>query len=100
MRLRDFNSRYKAITAEIVTHMRERTKLSQDFRRECPHLPRDLVEKVNYYEDEYGKSMESWTDYNITCKRCQVSLVKVKRGQYKNIREVREAIKRKAAQDD
>ena len=35
----------------------------------CPH--ETIIVDVEYHEDEYGKTMESWTTYEMSCTFCK-----------------------------
>ena len=71
-----------------------RSAYVKQFKQTCPHPTKDLDVMRNSYDDEYGRSMESWTDYDYTCKRCGVTHYKHKNGRL-NVKECRDLLNSK-----
>lgn len=64
------------------------------FKVDCPHPENKLDGESNYYEDEYGCHMSSWTDYNYRCTRCGIEVKCVKKAQ--DIKSLQQTLKDEA----
>ncbi len=84
----------KPLQAELDAYSRELTRLNIQFVLECNHPQTHIHMDENVYEDEYGKWMESWTDYDYLCTRCNTKLRKVKKA--KDIKTLQLALSAKA----
>lgn len=57
--------RYMELAAPYVAKAKEAEKKAVEL---CPHD--DLIDTVEYFEDEYGSSCPSWTEIHVKCKFC------------------------------
>lgn len=92
MNTREFNAQHRALTDKICQLSDERAALVKAFKQDCKHPTNKLTMDTNWYEDEYGKTMESWTDYEYKCTRCNTVLYKVKK-KFIGILSLRQALK-------
>jgi hypothetical protein len=93
-RRKQLHDKMKPIQAELDAYSRELTRLNIQFVLECNHPQNHIHMDENVYEDEYGYWMQSWTDYNYWCTRCNTKLRKVKK--FKDIKTLQLALSDKA----
>lgn len=74
MNKREYESRLRGLEAQEKDIQRVKAILIKTFKQDCGHAAKYLVVKANHYDDEYGKWMESWTDYTYSCTRCGTEL--------------------------
>lgn len=83
---------------ELMVPVRALSKQRQEtvaqFKVDCPHPEKELEGDSNYYEDEYGRHMSSWTDYNYQCKRCGTEIKRVEKA--KDIKSLQQTLKEEA----
>jgi len=101
MNNRDYKRYIKQVDRQIEELMvpvrvlqEQRRETVAQFKVDCPHPEKDLDGESNYYEDEYGCHVSSWTDYNYRCKRCGIEVKCVKKT--KDIKSLQQTLKEEA----
>ena len=91
---RDYLKQLAEYDKQLTALYAVRSALVKQFKQTCPHPNKFLDVKRNSYEDEYGRTMESWTDFDYTCIRCGVTHYKHKNGRL-NVKECRDLLNSK-----
>ena len=94
---REYLKQLVALDIAIDSLSQERRELNKAFKQDCKHPLQNLNRKSNWYEDEYGYTVESWTDYDYSCTRCGTKFTT--KDQNMSVQKIREQLVA-AAQND
>lgn len=61
---------YQEYVERVAPFKDDLSALIKNWKTTCSHPGKKIKYEVNTYDDEYGRTMESWTDYEYICERC------------------------------
>jgi transcription initiation factor IIE alpha subunit len=94
MNKKEYQNKRAELLKVIALSTVDLSALNVKFKKECSHPIKELREKTNSYEDEYGKDMDSWTDYDFKCDRCGTELKRVKKDNIpKSVKDLRQRLR-------